>query len=147
METADAYGGVVVNAEGRVLLREPTNHFDGYVWTLAKGRPAPGDTPEQAALREVGEETGAEVRIVCRIPGVYRSLSSGTVYFLMAYVRSVGEPDWETQALRWADFAEAYALVEQTTNVAGRRRDRAVLEAAEQLLRQPDVRQRVRELV
>lgn len=55
---ATAYGGVLLNAEGQVLLREPTNHFDGYVWTFAKGRPELGDEPEQTALREVREETG-----------------------------------------------------------------------------------------
>jgi 8-oxo-dGTP diphosphatase len=143
MDTADAYGGVVVNAQGQVLLREPANHFDGYVWTLAKGRPEPGDTPEKTALREVREETGAEVRIVCRIPGIFSSRSSSTIYFLMAFVRQAGEPDWETQSLLWASFEEAQSLVGQTTNMAGRQRDSAVLEAAEQLLQQPGISQQV----
>lgn len=31
-----AYGGVIVDTEGRVLLREPSDHFDGYVWTFSK---------------------------------------------------------------------------------------------------------------
>ncbi|MGH9919477.1 MAG: hypothetical protein ACRD6W_11505, partial [Nitrososphaerales archaeon] len=33
------YGGVVFNLAGAVLLREPKNHFDDYVWTFPKGRP------------------------------------------------------------------------------------------------------------
>ncbi len=53
-----AFGGVIINEAGLVLLREPSNHHGGYVWTFAKGRAKPGEAPEQAALREVLEETG-----------------------------------------------------------------------------------------
>ena len=38
-----SYGGVVIDVWGRLLLRTPTNHFDGYVWTFPKGRQAPGE--------------------------------------------------------------------------------------------------------
>jgi hypothetical protein len=31
--SAKAYGGVLLTRGGRILLREPANHFDGYVWT------------------------------------------------------------------------------------------------------------------
>src|SRR5580693_1755442 len=33
-----AYGGVLVNQNGEFLLREPTDHFDGYHWTFPKGK-------------------------------------------------------------------------------------------------------------
>ncbi len=33
-----------------------------YVWTFAKGRPDPGETPEEAAIRETEEETGLLVK-------------------------------------------------------------------------------------
>lgn len=39
---ATAYGGILLTRGGRILLREPTNHYDGYVWTYAKGRPDKG---------------------------------------------------------------------------------------------------------
>jgi hypothetical protein len=29
--TTNAWGGVLIDAQGRILLREPSNHFDGYV--------------------------------------------------------------------------------------------------------------------
>ena len=48
-----AYGGVVFDRDGRVLLRKPKNEFDGYKWTFAKGRPKAGETPAQTALTEV----------------------------------------------------------------------------------------------
>ncbi|MBK7080786.1 MAG: NUDIX hydrolase [Betaproteobacteria bacterium] len=49
---ANSYGGVLVSGGGLVLLREPTRHNAGYVWTFAKGRPEAGETPRATALRE-----------------------------------------------------------------------------------------------
>ena len=66
---AIAYGGVVVDPAGRILLREVKNHYDNYVWTFPKGRPEKGETPRQTAQREVKEETGVAGRIIAPIPG------------------------------------------------------------------------------
>ena len=68
---AKAYGGVVLD-KGRVLLRRPKGDFDGYVWTFPKGRPDAGETPEQAALREVKEETGYSAKVIGKLPGSFR---------------------------------------------------------------------------
>lgn len=127
---ADAYGGVLLTRHGQILLREPANHFDGYVWTFAKGKPDEEDTPEQTALREVQEETGYQAEVVDVLPGVFHSGFSGNAYFIMRHLGPPGEPDWETQATRWVDFETAVALIEQTTNAKGRARDLAVLKAA-----------------
>jgi 8-oxo-dGTP diphosphatase len=132
--SADSYGGVVVDSAGRVLLREPAGHYDGYVWTFPKGRPAFGETPEQAALREVREETGWLARILEPIPGVFPGGTTSNAYFLMAPVEQAGSPDWETQAVRWASLEEARELIGQTSNQIGRRRDLAVLAVAASLL-------------
>lgn len=52
-----AAGGVVLDANGRVLLIERT--VDGqHEIRLPKGHIDPGEKPEEAALREVCEETG-----------------------------------------------------------------------------------------
>src|SRR5512133_543972 len=39
-----AYGGVLVDDNGLVLLRSPKDHFDGYVWTFPKGRVDQGES-------------------------------------------------------------------------------------------------------
>src|SRR5215510_8175203 len=65
---ADAYGGVLVNAKGEVLLREPTGYFGDYAWAFANGKPHKGEKPDQAALRIVREETGYCARIITPIP-------------------------------------------------------------------------------
>lgn len=127
-------GGILVDAQKRVLLREPANHFDGYVWTFAKGKVEPGISLENTALREVREETGYEARIVAAIPGEFKGGTGVTVYFLM---RPKGEPakhDNETASIRWASIDEARMLISKTRNTIGRERDLAVLTAAEKLM-------------
>lgn len=131
-----AYGGVLVNAMGQVLLREPKNHFDGYVWTFPKGRPDRGESPENAALREVREETGYAARIAQKIPGTFDGGTTVTEYFLMM---PSGEPSAfdkkETQSIRWAALDEAAKLIAMTGNKTGRQRDLAVLDAVRTMLR------------
>ncbi|MCX7707423.1 MAG: NUDIX hydrolase, partial [Anaerolineae bacterium] len=56
-----AAGGVVLDEQGRVLLIERWVIRDGrpvFEVRLPKGHVEPGETDEQAALREVCEETG-----------------------------------------------------------------------------------------
>lgn len=49
----DAAGGLVTNPQGQLLV-----FFRRGSWDMPKGKIDPGETPEQAALREVREETG-----------------------------------------------------------------------------------------
>ena len=97
---AQAYGGVLLRNTGHILLREPTNHFDGYVWTFAKGKPDPGETSETTALREVLEETGYQAEVVDILPGVFHSGLSSNAYYVMRPVGAQGRPQWETQRTR-----------------------------------------------
>lgn len=131
-----AFGGVLVDEQGRFLPREPQGHYDGYVWTFPKGRPDPGESPEQAALREVQEETGYRALIVSKLPGRYEGGTTVNEYFLMSPVGASGAFDKkETQATRWVSAGEAGTLISMTTNPAGRKRDLAVLESAVQFIR------------
>lgn len=127
---ADAYGGVLISDRGEVQLREPADHFGGYVWTFAKGRPDPGETPEQTALREVLEETGQAARITALIPRVFSGTTTSTVFFLMEPIGQPGPFSEETAAVRWADAEAARRLVAMTTTPTGRERDLEVLDAA-----------------
>lgn len=51
----EAAGGVVCNERGELLV-----FFRRGSWDLPKGKIDPGETPEQAAVREVQEETGLQ---------------------------------------------------------------------------------------
>lgn len=127
---ASAYGGILLKAGGQILLREPSNHYDGYVWTFAKGRPEPGDTPDMTALREVREETGYQAEIIDVLPGVFYGGTTTNAYFIMRPVEPPGALDSETSAICWVTFQEAEQLIGQTQNIVGRQRDLAVLAAA-----------------
>lgn len=133
-----AYGGVVVDTRGRVLLREVEGHYDGYIWSFAKGRPDPGESPRQAALREVKEEMGVDARILLPLPSSFTGSTTQTQFFLMVVdERSVdmNHRCKETSGLCWALPHEAERLISQTTNELGRERDLMVL--AESMLYLP----------
>lgn len=111
--------GGVATREGRVLLVKVENLKGEEVWTFPKGHLDPGETPRQAALREVEEETGwrcaaAEpltlVRYMFRREG--RLVRKRVRWYWMAPEGRVGEPDAkEVLGLRWATPAEAEALL------------------------------------
>jgi 8-oxo-dGTP pyrophosphatase MutT (NUDIX family) len=128
-----AYGGVLIATDGRLLLREVANHYDGYIWTFPKGRPDPGEAPRKTAFREVVEETGVDARILTPISGEFAGDSTLNRYFLMTVDERAVKLDFvcdETAGLGWAWPQEARELIAQTSNKLGRKRDLAVLEAA-----------------
>lgn len=124
---ANAYGGVLLSRCGQILLREPTNHFDGYHWTFAKGKPDKNEQPSDTALREVYEETGYMALVVDALPEAYQSSLSSTGMFILSHLNKQHPFSWETHSTRWVSFSEAKNLVQQSTNVAGRARDLKIL--------------------
>lgn len=134
-----SYGGIIFDEHGRMLLRKPTGAYDGYVWTWPKGKADYGDTPAETALREVEEETGWGCDIISVMPGTYKGGSGQTNFFVMrgkSYDKS--KMDWETEDVQWASYDEAKAMIMQSTNPVGKKRDLEILETAfkthEQLL-------------
>lgn len=123
-----AAGGVVINDDGLILVREPLNHFDGYVWTFPKGGVDAGETDEQGALREVEEESGVRAEIVERIPGEWKTGSINR-YFLMRPIENTGQHDEETAQIAFVTYDEAKELLAETKNKRGRERDLEVLDA------------------
>ncbi len=81
--------GVVFDEAGRVLL---TQRRDLPFWCLPGGRGDPGETPREAVVREVAEETGLAVEME-RLVGVYcmpRWRGGGAVIFLFRCRRQGG---------------------------------------------------------
>ena len=122
----ESCGGVLLDDEGRVLLRRPKGDYDGARWTFAKGRPDVGESPEQAALREVLEETGYAAEILAPIPGAFAGTTTSNRYWLMRAVEKIQEPHWETQDVCWCTPDEARAHIEQSPSRTKRKRDLAV---------------------
>jgi 8-oxo-dGTP pyrophosphatase MutT (NUDIX family) len=131
-----AFGGVLINPAGLILLREPSNHYGGYAWTFAKGRAKPGESPEEAALREVWEETGVVGQTLAKLPGAFRGCLTVTEFFLMQPLQETGQFSWETQSVCWATEPEARQLIALSTNTLGRERDLRVLAMALEVAQQ-----------
>jgi 8-oxo-dGTP pyrophosphatase MutT (NUDIX family) len=109
-------GGVVVR-DGQVVVIVPTRRAaDGSrVLALPKGHVDPGETPLEAAEREVREETGVvaepvaelgESRYWYRRDG--RTIGKRVSFFLFRYVDGdTADHDDEVEEVRWIDLEEA----------------------------------------
>ena len=107
-----AYGGIIINNEGKILIRKAAGkfNFEGmpHSWTLSKGKADKGESPEDAALREVLEETGIKGSITSEVPGHFTSKNSSTKFFLMTVDEDTGKFEKaETSSVKWVDPKEA----------------------------------------
>jgi 8-oxo-dGTP diphosphatase len=123
MADVRAAGGVVVR-DGLVALVHRPRYDD---WTLPKGKLDNGESFEEAALREVEEETGLRARLVRELPPVnyeVRGRPKVVRYWLMDVESDGGfVANDEVDEVRWVEPAEARALLTYD-------RDRDVLAAA-----------------
>ena len=119
---SESAGGVVFDADGRVAIVLQRDREARLRWTLPKGKLESGETPTQAAQREVYEETGLVVRIAHPL-GVYEGKRRRTHYFRMSVRRDHGVFDDETEEIRWVSLPRARRLMRS-------RRDRTVLDWA-----------------
>jgi 8-oxo-dGTP diphosphatase len=108
----EAAGGVVVR-DGRVAVVHRPDYDD---WTLPKGKLDAGETFEQAALREVEEETGLRCALRRELPEVRYRDQKGRPKVVRYWLMDVedGEervPNEEVDELSWLAPAEARALL------------------------------------
>ncbi len=93
---------------GQILLISTRS---GRRWQLPKGHIEAGETPEQAAVREIREETGVTGRIIAPLPGVeYWYVERGQArihktvdYFLLDYVGGTTE-DFDAREVSGASW-------------------------------------------
>ena len=112
-------GGVVFRRVGQpveVALGEQRDRLTGERNTrLPKGKLAAGETPEQAAVREVQEETGLSARVTASLGSVayaYREADARVQkrvhFFLMELAGgNPREPDGELERVYWCPIALA----------------------------------------
>ena len=106
-----AAGGVVLH-EGQIAVVHRPKYDD---WSLPKGKLEPGETWEEAALREVEEETGLRVRLDQRLATTHYAVSGtpkSVRWWRMSLVDDDGhEPDHEGDQVRWVTPEEAMRLL------------------------------------
>ena len=105
-------GAVVHDAAGRLLLIQRGHDPHRGLWSLPGGRIEAGESPEQAVVREVREETGLEV-LPGRLVGHVTIPGDGVVFDVLDLACSLTDPDAEPVPGDDADaalFADAAAL-------------------------------------
>jgi 8-oxo-dGTP pyrophosphatase MutT (NUDIX family) len=136
-ENQRSAGGLVVRGPEVLLIALK----DGRRWQLPKGHIEGGETAEEAAVREVREETGVTGRPVERLPRIDywffekgRRIHKTVDYFLLEYVSgSAADFDpGEVSGAAWFGWGEALERLSF-------RNERRVAEAA-RLLREPPPR-------
>jgi 8-oxo-dGTP pyrophosphatase MutT (NUDIX family) len=125
----------VVRAAGGIVLRTAAGRFEVAVvhrpkyddWSLPKGKLEPDETDEQAAVREVEEETGMRCALDGELPPVRYRDSQGrdkvVRYWRMHVVEGSFSPTAEIDELRWLGLEDARRVLSYA-------RDRALLRSA-----------------
>jgi 8-oxo-dGTP diphosphatase len=123
----EAAGGVVTRSgpEGMQVVVVHRPRYDD--WSFPKGKLDPGESFEQAALREVEEETGLRCGLGTELPPMTYEDGRGRPkivrYWLMGIEHDPGfEPNDEVDELRWVAPEQAAALLTYE-------RDRELLDA------------------
>jgi 8-oxo-dGTP pyrophosphatase MutT (NUDIX family) len=109
-------GGVVVNGDDVAVIVPVKRAADGSrVLGLPKGHPDPGESAEQAAIREVREETGLEADLIESLGDVryhyergHRTVRKDVRFFLFEYRSgSLDDHDHEIEEARWMPLRAA----------------------------------------
>lgn len=129
---------VVVHEKKLLLSREYRYVIDDYSWEIPGGGIDNGETPEQAAIRELKEETGIEVETVEQLSKFYplHSFNTELVTFFIAH-----SPTFETSThhsevgemiteRRWVTYDEALRMID-----AGEISDGATIAATQMAIR------------
>lgn len=103
--------GGLVRREGRVAVAHRPRYDD---WSFPKGKLDPGESWEQAALREVEEEIGLRCRLGDELPPVAYDVEKGRKvvrYWLMEPESGEFAANEEVDEVRWLSPAEAEQLL------------------------------------
>src|SRR5438445_13095890 len=129
---AESFGGIVLRRHGdqtEVALIRTRNLKNEQVWALPKGVREEGEGAEDAALREVREETGLEARIVRHLDDVTywfvptkeqaRYRKTVHLYLLAATGADTALNDDEVDEVRFLSVREAVRLATYPTDRKG----------------------------
>jgi len=82
-------GAVVFDAQGRLLMIQRGHDPGAGLWSIPGGRIEPGETDEQALVRELAEETNLQVMVGQLVGRVRREGPGGTVIDIRDYTATV----------------------------------------------------------
>jgi 8-oxo-dGTP diphosphatase len=107
-------GAVIKDASGRLLLIRRGHEPGAGLWSLPGGRVEPGETGEQAVVREVLEETGLQVACGPLLGTAVLPGSAGTVVDIRDYLAEITGGELaagdDAAAVRWVRRPELAEL-------------------------------------
>ncbi len=115
----ESAGGIVFNKYGQILFLRKSQ-----IWDLPKGKIEVGETPQEAAIREVKEETGLDnLTIVNTLPSSYHIFRRGLknylkkIYWFKMVYSGIGQPrPLRTEGIvetRWFDRDQVPFLLDK----------------------------------
>lgn len=105
----------LIDAQGRIFVQQrPPEKNMGGLWEFPGGKLEPGETPEEALIRELREELGIETETACLAPATFATGHVGArPLLLLLYVcrkwRGIVHPT-EASDSRWLRSHELFAL-------------------------------------
>ena len=122
-ESVQEAGGVVVRYEAGAPIFLLVRSSDGKNWLFPKGHVEVGETADQAAVREVREETGVEATVRAPLGHLQFHLDDKLIdvmFYLLEFVRS--SVPLEEREVRWCSYPEARDLLsfDETKHIADR---------------------------
>jgi len=130
-------GGVIFRVSGDKVEVAITARDSGKIWSLPKGLVEKGESLEDAALREVSEETGLTGKLMRKIDTIdywfyWRPkevrFHKFVHFFLLEHTGGdIAKHDWEVDEVRWFPIDDA---IEKLTYKS----EREVLEKAKKLI-------------
>jgi ADP-ribose pyrophosphatase YjhB (NUDIX family) len=112
---AVAVGAVVLDGSDRVLLVRRGRPPGAGSWSLPGGRVEPGESLEDAVVRELREETALDVRVACSL-GVVTVAREGFAYEIHEHLafprdeRATPRAGDDAAEVRWAEPRELPSL-------------------------------------
>ena len=107
-------GAVVFDAQGRLLVIQRGHDPGAGLWSIPGGRIEPGETDEQALVRELLEETNLQVMVGKLVGRVRREGPGGTVIDIRDYAATVAAGTLragdDAADARWVTAAELARL-------------------------------------
>lgn len=107
-------GAVVFDAQGRLLMIQRGHDPGAGLWSIPGGRIEPGETDEQAVVRELLEETNLQVMVGTLVGSVRREGPGGTVIDIRDYTATVAAGTLragdDAADARWVTAAELALL-------------------------------------